>query len=161
MNAIVEKPRNTTPRVEAERAKRRRRDDIGDGRMRNLAIAGTLDPAYSYRWINDDPGRVHQLTVADDWDIVTTDSIGGEAHDRDKNVGTGIERIVDKRSGKRAVLVRKLKEYVAADRAKAQAAIDETERGLRQGQVKSPEALSGPAAYVPAGGINITSGNKT
>ncbi len=152
-------------RVEEERARRRRRDDMGDGRLRNLAVVGDMDPNYEYRWINADPGRVHNLTARDDWDIVTEDMLGNR-HDKDKQVGSGVERIVDKGTGARAVLVRKLKDYCVEDRAKAQARIDEYDAMIKRGETPpinstGQETLrQGVNAYVPAGGITIQDGRR-
>ena len=148
-------------RVEEERQRRRRRDDMSFSRMRNLAIEGDLDPNYEYRWINDLPGRVHNLTVRDDWDIVTSSQVG--ATEKDKGVGSGLERIVDKGSGARAVLVRKLKDYYVKDKLKEQSAIDETDAAMKRGEVRSPEGLresEAGASYVPAGGIVIQDGRR-
>jgi hypothetical protein len=162
MNNIVEKP---SPRVEEERSRRRRRDDMGDGRFRNLAVVGTMDPDYEYRWINDEPGRVHNLTVRDDWDPVTDQMLGARS-EKDKGVGSGVERIVDKATGQRAVLVRKRKDYALEDRAKAQRHIDELDAMIKQGHVpavggQGQESLRpGVNAYVPAGGIVIQDGRR-
>lgn len=163
MNAIVERAR--TPRVEAERGKRRRRDDLGAGRMRNLDVVGDKDPNFEYRWVNDEPGRMYQLTQADDWEVVKLGDLG-EAHAKDKGVGTGIERVIDKRTGKRAVLLRKPKDYYVSDKAKEQAVIDDTEKSIKRGQITTAngvagETLSGPAAYVPAGGISMQVGSRS
>ena len=95
---------------------------------------------------------MHSLTVLDDWEVVTT---GDEREAKDKNLGTGIERIVDKRSGKRGILLRKKKDYYIADKAKEQAAVDDREATIKRGGSNSPEGLAGPNAYVPAGGIVI------
>lgn len=154
---VVEKPR---PRIEQERAQRRRREDLGAGRLRKLAINGTLDPNYTYRWINDEPGRVYSLTVNDDWDVVTHEMLG-ERGAGDKGAGTNVERIVDRATGKRAVLVRKMKDWYRSDKAKEQAEIEETERAIKAGASKDPSSLqaSEPGkAYVPAGGISIQRG---
>jgi len=160
MNDVAVKPR---ARVEEERARRRRRDDLGDGRLRNLAVAGDLDPNYEYRWINDEPGRVHQLTVRDDWDRVTEDMLG-ERNDKDKQVGSGLERIVEKASGKRAILVRKRKDYYVADKAKEQAIVDDQMSDLKKGVApsnpKGEQVLAPAEAYVPAGGITIQDGRR-
>lgn len=156
---VVEKPR---PRIEEERARRRRREDITVGRQKNLAIEGDLDPRYTYRWINDDPGRVHNLTKRDDWDLVTSDQLGAR-EDKDKGVGSGVERIVGKSDGKRAMLVRKLKEYYDADEAKKQAEIDVTDAALKRGETRSPQGIreSDPGnSYVPSGGIIIQDGRR-
>ncbi|UOF81824.1 hypothetical protein [Caudoviricetes sp.] len=141
-------------RVEQERAQRRRRDDMSDDRLRNLNIAGKLDPDYTYRFINDEPGRVHKLTALDDWDIVNASEL--EPNAKDKGVGSQVERIVDRRSGQRAILVRKRKEYYAADKAKEQAQIDDLEKSIKQGAAPGPEALR-EGSYVPQGGIRIDS----
>lgn len=161
---IDSKPKAAGARVEEERQRRRRRDDLGLGRMRNLGITGELDPNYEYRWVNDEPGRMYNLTQADDWDVVKVGDLG-EAHQKDKGVGTGIERVVDRVTGKRAVLLRKPKHYYLEDKAKAQRAIDETEAGMRQGRTKGAESLTGgreaAQAYVPAGGISIANGARS
>ena len=148
---------NTRPtRVEAEREQRRRREDMTDNRLRNLAIAGKLDPDFTYRFINDEPGRVHKLTVLDDWDVVSSSDL--EASPKDKGVGSQVERIVDRRSGQRAILVRKRKDYYAADKAKEQALIDDVESSIKQGAAPGHEALR-EGGYVPQGGIRIDAPN--
>lgn len=154
-------------RAEEEKVRRRRRDDLGDGRLKNLSVEGELDPDYVYRFINDDPGRVDQCTVRDDWDPVTHDMIGNRGQ-RDSGVGSVVERVVDRATGKRAILVRKKKEFHLEDKAKSQARIDEMEQALRQGiqpTVAGTEGKEdfqvGATAYVPAGGIVINSQRKS
>ncbi len=156
MNDVAVKPK---ARVEEERSRRRRREDIGDGRLSNLTVA-KKDPNYEYRWINDDPGRVHALTVRDDWDVVTHEE-AGERIEKDRAVGSGIERVVDRATGKRAVLVRKPKEFYIEDRKKLAASIDDLEQSIKRGETRGQDALTGPAAYVPAGGISLSNGSKT
>lgn len=148
-------------RIEEERKRRRRREDITSGRQRNLAIDGDLDPAYEYRWINDVPGRVHELTVRDDWDVVTNDMLGGRG-DKDRGVGMGVERIASKSDGGKTILVRKPREFYVSDKAKEQGLIDETDAALKRGVTKGPEALrpGQDTAYVPAGGIIIQDGRR-
>lgn len=163
-NVVETKPNGhgRPSRIEEERRTRRRREDVTIGRMRNLAIEGDLDPAYEYRWINDDPGRVHNLTVRDDWDVVTNDMLG-HRDAKDRNVGSGVERIVGKSDGKRAVLVRKPRDYYIEDKAKEQALIDETDAAMKRGETRNPNGLrEGEAAhsYVPAGGIVIQDGRR-
>lgn len=161
MSTVVDP--KTPRRVEEERAQRRRREDMGTGRLRNLAIQGKTDPNYVYRWINDEPGRVYQLTTADDWDVV--DGADLEPNARNKGVGSSVERVVDKQSGKRAILVRKRKDYYESDKAKEQAAIDETEAWIKRGVVGGADGLmsgkEGAKAYVPQGGIAISGGSQT
>ena len=155
MNQIVDRPQSN--RQQAERQPRRRREDLGPGRRRNLGVSQEKDPNFVYRWVNDTPGRLHALTVNDDWEVVTNDGIR-EA--KDKAVGTGVERVVDRR-GTKSVLLRKPKHYYVEDKAKEQAEIDETEKSIKRGESRSPEGLSGPAAYVPAGGIAINNGGRS
>lgn len=150
-------------RVEEERQRRRRRDDLGEGRLKNLAIEGDLDPNYTYRWINDEPGRVYNLTARDDWDRVTDDMLAGPKSDRDRQIGSGLERIVEKASGKRAILVRKRKDYYLGDKAKEQALLDNQMADLKRGVPASPkgeETIAVENAYVPAGGISIQDGRR-
>lgn len=152
----------TTPtkRQVEERAQRRRRDDMGVGRLRRLAVdTSKFDPRYTYRIINDDPGRVHALTKQDDWDIVTNAEMG-ERDAKESGVGSAVEFVVDKGSGRRGVLVKKLKEYYDADKSKEQAHIDQQTAALKRGEHRGPEALSGPTAYVPEGGISIREGGR-
>lgn len=133
-----------------------------DGRFRNLAVTGHKDPNYEYRWVNDDPGRIHSLTVLDDWDRVTEDMLG-ERHEKDKGVGAGVERVVDKMSGKRAILLRKPKEFYLADKAKEQVQLDELDATLRKGAAVNPESLQAKdpgKVYVPKGGIVIDDGRR-
>ncbi len=156
MNQIVN-DRPHSNRQQAERQQRRRREELGQGRRRNLGLSMEKDPNFTYRWVNDEPGRIHALTVNDDWEVVAGD---GNREAKDKALGTGVERIVDRR-GRKAVLLRKPKHYYVEDKAKEQAQIDETEKSIKRGESRSPEGLSGPAAYVPAGGISINAGGRT
>ena len=165
MNDVAVKPVRAGARVEEERARRRRRDDMGDGRLRNLAVTGHMDPNFEYRWINDDPGRVHNLTKRDDWDVVTDDQLG-ERHEKDRGVGSGVERVVDRVTGKRAILVRKPKDYFVEDRAKAQRRVDEIDQMIKRGHVPAGTGDQQPLqpgsnAYVPAGGIVIQDGRRS
>lgn len=153
----VEKPRG---RVVEERARRRRRDDLGMTRHRQLAVdSSKFDSRYTYRIVNDEPGRIHALTVNDDWDIVTHSALG-ERGDKEKGAGSNVEFVVDRQSGKRAVLVRKPLEYYKEDKAKEQAAISAQMQDIKRGKHTGPDALSGPHAYVPQGGISINDGGR-
>jgi len=164
MNDVVASAKPSR-RIEEERQRRRRRDDLTDGRHRKLAVDGELDPNYVYRWINDDPGRVYNLTKQDDWDRVTEDMLNGPKSDRDRQLGSGLERIVEA-SGKRAILVRKRKDYYDGDKAKEQAFLDaqmtDLKRGVTPTGPKGEQTLSASDhAYVPAGGISIKDGRRT
>lgn len=165
MNDVALKPTGVTPRIEKERAARRRRDDMGDGRLRNLAVEGTMDPNYVYRWINAEPGRVHNLTRRDDWDVVTESDLGVRTG-KDAQIGLGVERIVDKKDGQKAILVRKPKDYYVEDRVKAQRHLDELDNLIKRGEVPAAGGdveprRNGVNAYVPAGGISIQDGRRS
>lgn len=162
MNDVALKP---SPRIEKERAARRRRDDMGDGRLRNLAVDGVMDENYVYRWINAEPGRVHNLTKRDDWDLVTENDLGIRGA-KDAQVGLGVERVVDRKEGMRAILVRKPKDYYVEDRTKAQKRLDDLDNLIKRGEVPAAGADVEPRkigvnAYVPAGGITIQDGRRS
>ena len=118
-----------------------------------------------YRWINDEPGRVHNLTVRDDYDRVTEDMLSGPKSDRDRQIGSGLERIVEKASGKRAILVRKRREFYTEDKAKEQGAVDRQMDAIKQGMTpggqRGEQSLTAADhAYVPPGGISIQDGRR-
>ena len=149
------KPRGRQARQGAEKEERRRRSDTGPGRLMRLTVHGDLDPNYEYRWINDDPGRVRQLTVEDDWNVV--DDLDSDS--RNAGVGTATERVVDKGTGRKAILVRKRKEYYQEDKAKEANLLDEREDLMRQGIAPGQGGITtGENMYVPSGGISIKTG---
>lgn len=156
---MSEKPTLTLPnapqaqpaRVEAEKAKRRRRSDTSETRNLKLHVPKDhLDPKYSYRFVNDSPGRVQQLTQHDDWEIVpqTDENMPTRRHvGRDGATG----------QGKQAILVRKPKEFFEEDKAKSAEAIKKREEGLRRGVTDPGKGLA-PTEYVPGGSNTIERG---
>lgn len=149
-----------TTRSDEVKQERRRRTSSASGRRTRLTLdESQLDKNYEYRWIKNTPERVSELTVHDDWDFV---------QDRDNKIksdGTGMGADVSIHAGvgangasEKLVLVRKLKAYADEDRAAKAAHIDRTENSLRQGDLQSSEAASGPNFYQPkSGGIQIES----
>ena len=128
---------------------RRRRSDMGASRNLKLHVPESMkDKEFEYRWINDKPGRVRQLTVEDDWDVVSTEDAQQLT---EASEGSVMTRTVDKVSGEKAVLVRKRKDFYEADQREKQKPVDATENALRHGAAPSAEGLSGPTAYVPGG----------
>lgn len=135
--------------MKAER--RRRNSDALGGKRRKLSVSKQeLDTDnFEYRWINDVGSRVYDLTVNDDWDVVS---------DRDAKVktdgsGAGSEVAVragtqDNGNAVRSILVRKPKAFANDDKAAKQRRIDETEASLKQGN--SPGGNS-DGQYVPDG----------
>jgi hypothetical protein len=136
-------------RTEEVQVQRRRRSDSGAVAGLKLHVPEDMkDPNFEYRWANDKPGRIHQLTVQDDWDVVSTDrpdQLTAAAE------GSVMKRSVDKSSGDNAVLLRKRKDYFEADRREKQKPVDELEKALRAGPAPSAEGISGSEAYVPNG----------
>jgi hypothetical protein len=111
-----------------------------------------LDPAYEYRWVNDTPGRVQQL-YGEDWDKV-------KAGDITSSPGTIPTQHVGSDAGKpiNAILMRKRKEYYAADQKEKQAPLDAMDESIRRGvnhQNAEPE-LRGDIAYTPGGSNTIS-----
>lgn len=131
---------------EARAAKRRRRtDNLAEARF-NLSFSGEMDPAYEYRWFNDDGARMYQKTVQDDWDVVRqSDGImkeDGDAH------GSEVAHVVGaKKDGSplRSVLCRKLKEYADEDRRKKEARLAQMDEEIRTGALS--QSAKGQAFY--------------
>lgn len=149
------------PRVQEVQTERRRR--TGTGAERNLKLfvpEEYKDPNFVYRWVNNRPGRVKQLTQMDDYDIVSSED---GTIDAGTSEGTVVKRTVDRSEGEEAVLLRKPRKFYEADKAEEQKLLDAKDEQLRQGQGFSSEGLSGSEAYVPGGrrgqdGRNIVSG---
>lgn len=147
------------PRSEEVKVERRRRQGIGAERNLKLHVPESeKDPNFVYRWVNNTPGRVKQLTQMDDYEIVSSEGI-----DRGTSEGTVVKRTVDRGEGDEAVLLRKPRHFYEADKAEEQKLIDARDEALRAGSAPSSEGLSGSEAYVPGGqrgrdGRNIVSG---
>ena len=137
------------PRSAEVQSQRRRRSDSAATAGLKLHVPEDMkDDKFEYRWVNDKPGRIHQLTKQDDWDVVSTDrpdQLTAAAE------GSVMKRSVDKSTGDSAVLLRKPKDYFEADRREKQRPVDEIEKALRSGPAPSSEGISGSEAYVPNG----------
>jgi hypothetical protein len=141
-------------RTEQVQSERRRRADSSVAAGLKLHVPADMkDTAnFEYRWVNDRPGRVQQMTVQDDWDVVSTDrpdQLTAAAE------GSVMRRAVDKATGDNAVLLKKPKQYFEADRLEKQKPVDAVEKALRQGPAPSSEGISGSDAYVPGGKNSI------
>lgn len=152
-------------RVAAEREQRRRRSDLTPMSRAPLAVPGAkLDPNYKYRWVDDIPGRVQQLTVNDDYDPVTYADLGLAPMGLDSNSGTTVERVSDKQSGRKTVLLRKRKDWYQHDKAKEQQALDTTMAALKRGHVPTGSNGEGgvmsDGGYIPRSGIRIEDGRR-
>jgi len=121
------------PKTEG-RAARRRQTAAGVAGFRLGVNLSKLDfDAYSYRWINDAPARIHAKTVEDDWDIVMND--GGVKSDS-ADLGNAVSQIVGTNkdgSPIRAYLCRKPKDYFDQDQKAKSAELDRQLAELRRG----------------------------
>jgi hypothetical protein len=134
---------------ETKTARRRRNTDQLTGNRNRMAVdTSTLDREnFEYRFINDVGTRVHDLTVRDDWDIVS---------DRDGKVkgdtaGDGAQVAVNAGNGAdgkpvRAILVRKPKDFYKTDDAAKQRQIDAQEAALKGGSTPGGDQTN---QYVP------------
>lgn len=121
----------------AETERRERRKKRGSTVISGLKLhvdKSELDPAYEYRWVNDTPGRVQQMTN-DDWDKVEG---RGEQH-----VG------VDSGHSVKAVLMRKRKDWYEDDQKEKMKPLDEIDASIRRGAHHKEPELAGEVAYTP------------
>lgn len=136
------------PRIEEVKAERRRRHDPAENGQGPLGLnQSKMDPAFHYHWINDNPGRLHQYTVNDDYDKVEDPSL---ALSGDNTEGTAVRRLVGAHQDgkpKYAYLCRKPIEFYTKDRAEKQHAVNDLESQIKKGQV--PDGLSKDNSYVP------------
>lgn len=149
-----------TKRGEAISQERRRRDtDALGGSRKRLSVSGDLDTAnYTYRWVNDEPGRIEDMTTRDDWNVVS-DRDGELKND---GAGTGAEVAVQAGRGAhgqavRAILLRKRKDWQEADDRAKQRHIDEQEASIRAGA--TPGAGT-EGTYTPRNGIQLEHGTR-
>jgi hypothetical protein len=140
-------------RLEEVAQERRRRQPGTLDRMSQLKLEvpqSVIDanPGKSFRFINDDGNRMHEMTVQDDWTKV------------DEKLSPPIPVGTDK-FGKpiMAHLCAKPTQYVEADRQEALDRISNEEKAIMKGQHSSPDALK--EAFVPDGAANSISTGYT
>ena len=143
------------PRQEAVKKSRRRREGLGlDRNLRLHVPEGVKDPNFHYHWINDNPGRILNKTVQDDYDIVTEEDLRGEK--LGEGEGTQVKRAVGTGPDggwKYAYLCRKPKDFYKEDQKTEQAEIDAKMKAIKQG---SQEGLGKEDhSYVPKGHQNV------
>jgi len=136
-------------RQEAVRTERRARDPGSLDRMKRdklaLPAAFREDTNHTYRWVNDENTRIHDLTVEGDWDVcklATSDTQEGEAVR--KPVGTK-----DNGEPLYAYLCREPIAFYAEDQAAKVTAINDGERASLNGQ--QPNSAPDPTQYAQAG----------
>lgn len=133
---------------------RRKRVPLGVPDMK-LDVPNVNDhPDYVYRWINDKPGRLQNAYnagyefVEDPTLEVGTGTVSGNAEH-----GSRVSRHVGKDEHGRplhAFLMRIRKDWYDEDQAKKQAAIDEIDNAIRNGQLNEK---TGDGRYIPKEGI--------
>lgn len=133
---------------------RRKRVDANVIGKRLAVNTSALDfDKYAYRFINDAPARLFQMTQQDDWDIV--DAQGGAVKADSTDMGNAVSSVVGTKpdgSAMRAYLCRKLKRFYDDDQKMKQTDLDEQLAQLRRGNGAKGEELGD---YVPSGGIKI------
>lgn len=161
METEIKRGPGRPPRTEEVKVERRRRQGMGAERSLKLHVPDNAkDPNFVYRWVNNNPGRVKQLTQMDDYEVVSSEDGG---IDSGTSEGTVVKRTVDRKEGDEAVLLRKPRHFYEADKAEEQKLIDARDESLREGQTPGSEGLSGSEAYVPGGrkghdGRNVVAG---
>src|SRR6056297_1336237 len=115
---------------------RRRRNDIDTVGKRLGVNRNILDfGKFEYRWVNDAPARVFQMTEQDDWDIVKPDG-GAIVKDDNTDLGNAVSVVVGTQpdgSPLRAFLCRKPKQWYSDDQKQKQTDLDEQLAQMRRG----------------------------
>lgn len=141
-------------RSDEELPARRRRNDMETVGKRLAVNTSLLDyDRFSYRFINDAPARLFQMTQQDDWDIVTQN--GAIVKSDSTDLGDAVSVTVGTKpdgSPLRSYLCRKPRKFYDEDQKKKQTDLDEQLSQLRRGNTKAGD-LQGD--YVPPGGIRI------
>lgn len=137
-----------TERAEQIRAERRRRSTAalaGQGRRLYVPPEVTENNDFSYRFFNDDPGRIEDFKRIG-WEIVTDKRIATD------DIGSGVAKFAGTHkdgSTRRAVLMRLPREFAEEDaRAKARQ-IDAKEAAIKSNP--DPEGGNASGMYVPGG----------
>jgi hypothetical protein len=137
-------------RSEEVALERRRRQPGSLDRMDQLTLVvpdevKEANPDHEFRFVVDNPRRMHGLTVKDDWDKV--DGVAAIPDGIDKH-GNQINM----------VLVKKRKEFCEADRREKLLARHEQTKQLERAPITDPQdTRSADVSYVPAGN-SITTG---
>lgn len=142
---------------------RRRKGSVGQIRTKLTVDEAMLDRnTYEYRFVNDDGGRVAQMSSQDDWDLVQGPSKAVAESGTD--LGASVSMVVGKdESGQpmRAYLMRKRKEWYDEDKAEAQALIDRKMQQIKRGPVPNEGIGADPGhSYVPTSGIKVQEGSR-
>ncbi len=157
MQLEANEPRETRgrrSRADEVLPERRRRTDMEVTGKRLAVNSALLDHGrYAYRFINDAPARLYQMTQQDDWDIVKVD--GAAVKPDNSDLGDAVSIVVGTNkdgSALRAYLCRKLRQFYEDDQKTKQTELDEQLAQLRRGNSAAGETQGD---YIPSGGIRI------
>lgn len=129
----------------------RRGGSVGH-RKRNLAVdESALDREnFEYRWVNDDPMRVHNLQTQDVWETVSGPGYQ-PGKDGQVEVMTGKD---DQGAPVRGYLMRKPKVYFEEDKAGKRENIEQKMKQI----ARAEDEASVQNSYAPNGGIKVARG---
>ena len=123
----IKKKRGPKPKTD-NRSGRVRRHAVG-GKQDVLGIDGYMDPAYNYRIVNEEGSEI-DLMQTYGYEIVQDDSIKIRSKNPTGLTGSSKSVVVDKRTGKKGVLMRQPIEYHEEDRRLRAEAIAKTEESI-------------------------------
>jgi len=146
----------TRPTRQEEQTGRRKRIPLGTPRLK-LSASKLIPQGKVGRWINDDPGRL-EAAEEGGWTYLMDPKaeIGESATNERDPLSTKVRRRVGTREGGRskvAYLMVLDKDVYESDQAEKQARIDQTEEGLRRGEI---EGGLQDGRYTPSEGIDIS-----
>jgi hypothetical protein len=139
----------------AEQATRRRKSrEGGEVTGRRLGVPKSmLDlERFTYRWVNDTPGRMYAMTVEDDWTPVLKEGEKDASHD----LGNAVSYVAGSKadgSAMNAYLCQKPKGFFDDDQREKQIALDAQDRELKRGKDRNGATQSD---YTPHSGIKIS-----
>jgi hypothetical protein len=107
------------------------------------------DPAYHYRWVNDEPGRIAQA-LEGDYTFVEPQEVNRTSKD-----GNRVRELAGKLEDGSAMytyLMKIPREYFEEDQQASQSYLDDIDAAIRGGKIN---AGANDKRYVPEGGISI------
>lgn len=154
---VVETQHARPTRAETVQRERRRRDGIDKTANLKLSFRFKPDPNKEYRWINEgvDGQRLKDLTVDDDWTMVTKE--GEETTD----TGSAMRRAVgeSKNGPIYAYLCEKPKDWYEQDRARMQERDDQMMSYIKEGRPHTaPDRGLTEKDHVYGEGVRMKSG---
>ncbi len=118
--------------------------------QRDILTVPNMDPAYVYRWVNDEPGRIAKFLEASYEFVPVEGQVGDATVDSSHSIESAVSKTV-KRTGGQAYLMRIRKEYYDEDFLAKMQKIDDGEKALFH-KLQNDEGRYGH--------INVDRGNK-